>query len=55
MSLVLYALRGDKSLDLRGLGIGLCTFLLGSDFAANDELSVDDVLVLRHLKTIVDL
>lgn len=40
VSLVLDALRGDKSLDLGGFGVGLCAFLLGGDFAANDELAV---------------
>ena len=46
VSLVLHALRGDKSLDLGSFGIGLRAFLLGDDFAADDELAVGNELVL---------
>lgn len=44
MSLVLHALRGDESLDLGGLGVGLFAFSLGGDFATNDELAIDNIL-----------
>ena len=40
MSLVLHALGSNKSLDLGGLGVGFGAFLLGGDFAANDELAM---------------
>ena len=50
VSLVLDTLRGDESLDLGGLGIGLCTLLLGSDFATDDELAVM-ILVLYQKRS----
>jgi hypothetical protein len=40
VSLVLQALRGDKSLDLRGLGVGLCAFLLGDDLTSDNKFAV---------------
>ena len=46
VSLVLHSLRGDESLDFGGLGIGFGAFFLGGDFAANDELAVDNRLAL---------
>jgi len=48
MSLVLHALRGDESLDLGGLGVGLCSFLLGRDFTADDELA--NIILLGQAK-----
>ena len=44
VSLVLHALGSNESLDLGGLSVRLRTFLLGSDFAANDELAVEKML-----------
>ena len=41
VSLVLQSLRGNQSLDLGSLGIGLCTFLLGDNFTANDKFAVE--------------
>ena len=40
MSLVLQALRGDESLDLGGLGVGLRAFLLGDNFTSNNEFAI---------------
>ena len=39
VALVLEALRSDKTLDLGGLGVGLCALLLGLNLAADDELA----------------
>ncbi|GAH17032.1 unnamed protein product, partial [marine sediment metagenome] len=39
VALVLEALGGDQTLDLGGLGVGLCALLLGLDLAADDELT----------------
>lgn len=39
MSLALETLRSNKTLDLRGLGVGLCTLLLGLDFTADNKLA----------------
>ena len=49
MALVLETLRSNKTLDLGGLGVGLCALLLGDDFTANDELADLDTqrLVLK--------
>lgn len=40
VSLVLQALRGDESLDLGGLGVGLRAFLLGDNFTSNNEFAI---------------
>lgn len=40
VSLVLQALRGDQSLDLRGLGVGFRTFLLGDNLTSDNEFAV---------------
>lgn len=42
--LMLQALRGDESLDLRRLGVGLCTFLLGDDLTSDNEFTVTDIV-----------
>jgi hypothetical protein len=39
VALVLEALGSDQTLDLRGLGVGLCALLLGLDLTADDELT----------------
>lgn len=39
VALVLEALGGNQTLDLGGLGVGLCALLLGLDLAADDELT----------------
>lgn len=39
MTLVLKALRGNKTLDLGGLGVGLLALTLRLDFATDDELA----------------
>ena len=39
VTLMLETLRRDQALDTRGLGVGRGAFLLGLDFAANDELA----------------
>jgi len=48
VSLVLHALRSNESLDLGGFGIGLCTFFLGGDFTADDELA--NIILLGQTK-----
>ena len=48
MSLVLHTLRSDESLNLGSFGVGFGAFLLGDDFATNDELAVE-LLVLFTL------
>lgn len=39
VSLVLHTLGSDESLDLRGLGVGLSTLLLGDDLSADNEFA----------------
>lgn len=39
MALVLETLRSNQTLDLGGLGVGLCALLLRLDFTADDELA----------------
>lgn len=39
VALVLETLRSDQTLDLGGLGVGLCALLLGLDLTADDELA----------------
>lgn len=52
VSLVLHALRCDKSLDLGGFGVWLAA-ALGCNFSSNDELS--DVILLAQTKELSDL
>ena len=40
VSLVLQALRGDESLDLGGLGVRLCSFLLGDNLTSDNEFAI---------------
>jgi len=39
VALVLETLRSDQTLDLGGLGVGLCALLLGLNLTADDELA----------------
>ena len=39
MALVLETLRSNQTLDLGGLGVGLCALLLGGNLTADDELA----------------
>lgn len=41
VSLVLHALGGDESLDLRGLGVWLSTLFLGDDLSSDNEFARD--------------
>jgi len=53
VALVLETLRSNKTLDLGGLGVGLCALLLGDDFTANDELA--DIIFLAETEEAADL
>lgn len=46
VSLVLDALGSDKSLDLRGLGVGLRSLLLGGHLTTDDELAAQIISIL---------
>lgn len=53
VTLVLKALRGNKTLDLGGLGVGLLALTLRLDFATDDELA--DIIFLAETKEAADL
>jgi len=53
VTLVLEALRGDETLNLRCLGVWLCALLLGGHFTTDNEFA--DIILLAETKETTDL